>query len=1023
MDTHNHEGKHARFRMLGGLTVVNGPHVLTGPRDGKVASLLAYLAYHAGRSYPRETLTELFWPEMDPALSSNRFRVTLNRVRKLLLALRLPVNEALLVDGTHVCLSSGSIATDVAEFDALVRQANGLSAEPGLDLLERAAALYQGPLLAGYQEDWIQGERQRREEEYLDTLKKLISGKIRLQEYDQALSFARQALPVDPYREETHQEIIRIYLAIGRVDSARRQYRDMERLLKTELGITPSRSVRALLEQIEKAADDRVFDRYPATSVPVVVPPPLVTTASFWKDTDPRLPSSPTSFFGREEDLTSLCTMLLDAQIRCVTITGPAGCGKTRLAIEAARRLRSDFAGGVFWVPLERSQQPEQVPERIADALSVKLAPGQDALSALVATLLDRPPTLLILDNLEHLLDGEPNVASIVHALLTETTVSFLGTSRQRLSLSWEREYLLLPLLTPAPRSKGRPDDVDYLLEFPSIRLFVDRVRSVRPSFALTPQNAMAVSELCHHLDGLPLAIELTAAWARTLTVPQILARLNQRFDIFPSVTRDTPSRHQTLRSAIEWSYRLLSPELQRFFRSLAIFQGGWTANAAASVTDTLDVLLPLHELQTRSLILGQEQSGVMRFYFLETLREFALMLLSDDERRELRARHASYFTAWSEGFDTGVATLNSAAFLDAVETEDGNLCAALDLYLKDPGHAEPGIQIVTRMYAYWRFRSGFATGRRYIHAFLQIPVTDQPLRCTLLRLGGEFAERQGDFAEAQSLLAECVRTAREIGDEEVLQVGLNALGNLVIRIQEPPAAFPYYEEALALARKFGDPFRQVMPLINLGDIVLEIGKDAEAQPYYEEALSLSRTVGFDRGICAALASLAQVYGNRHEYDTATSYFEEALQRLRQMGERWGIGMIQSRRGRMLRMAGRYTEAEDALREALSIFREAGSKPFLSFVLWGFAYLFQWRNAPLSVRLLAAIDSFRHQVPDQIAAEEPVLRQRLRDTLGDLLFRQHYEVGRTQTLDSAAGEVLDFLNEIHSAAGSMEEID
>jgi predicted ATPase len=392
-----------------------------------------------------------------------------------------------------------------------------------------------------------------------------------------------------------------------------------------------------------------------------------------------QLPVQFTRFFGREDELTRLEEILLEEKPHLLTLTGPGGSGKTRLALEAARQLIEPFGGAVWFVPLQDLTDPGLLPGAIAASLRLPRLPQVEPLEQVVEVL-SRQPSLLVLDNFEHLLGSglmvndsmvygstinhQPSAISLVRTLLERVpSLTLLITSRQVLNLTGEREFYVSPLPTP-----GGEDTPEWLLRCPSVQLFVDRAQKVRPDFQVTPANAPAVSELCYRLEGIPLALELAAARVQVLTPVQMLAQLEHRFDFLVSRKRDEARRHQTLRAAMDWSYQLLSPELQRFFARLSVFRGGWTLEAAAAVASdewqvTSDespitshqspvisnALDTLAQLQECSLVQAEEAGAEMRFRMLETLREYAGEQLASEEQAALRERHADYFLHWVE--------------------------------------------------------------------------------------------------------------------------------------------------------------------------------------------------------------------------------------------------------------------------------------------------------------------------------------------------------------------------------------
>jgi predicted ATPase len=362
--------------------------------------------------------------------------------------------------------------------------------------------------------------------------------------------------------------------------------------------------------------------------------------------------------------------MLVAEQRRLVTLTGSGGSGKTRLAVEVARGLVEEFQGAVWFVSLADLSDARLIVESVRDALRLPRSPSMDPLEQVVAAL-GRQPALLLLDNFEHLLI---HGAALVRDLLERVeTLTVLVTSRQRLDLAGERELVVLPL--PIPRAA---DSVEELIRCESVQIFTDRAQAVRSEFEVTSANARAVAELCRRLEGIPLAVELAAARAQVLTPAQMLAQIADRFDLLVSRERDVPTRHRTLRAALDWSYQLLSPELQRLFARLSVFRGGWTAEATEAVCEEPKALDYLEVLRECSLVVAEEQTQEMRFHMLETLREYAREQLSPEERVVLEQRHAAHFLALAEQAMPELLGPKQGIWLARLEQEHDNLRSAL---------------------------------------------------------------------------------------------------------------------------------------------------------------------------------------------------------------------------------------------------------------------------------------------------------------------------------------------------------
>jgi predicted ATPase len=389
-----------------------------------------------------------------------------------------------------------------------------------------------------------------------------------------------------------------------------------------------------------------------------------------------QLPPPLTRFFGREEEIANLRRSLREPQTRLVTLTGPGASGKTRLALAVAEELRERYRGAVWFVPLADLLDVGQIVDSVGAALGLDRVPAADPLEA-VALFLSDQPSLLVLDNFEQLVEeGAPEVRRLLDRV---PTLTCLATSRQRLGLTGEREFVVHPL--PVPYS---PETVEETARFPSVQLFVDRAQAVRADFQATRANAAALAELCRRLEGLPLALELAAARSSLLSPAQLLEQLTRReggpWAMLGSRQRDATPRHRSLRAALEWSYQLLAPELQQFFARLSVFRGGWTLEAAQAVCQAGDALDLLEQLRDGSLITVDTTEGEGRYRLLETLREYAWeQLAAAGARRERMRRHAAFFLAVAERADHALDSEDGVERLQEVQREYDNMQAALD--------------------------------------------------------------------------------------------------------------------------------------------------------------------------------------------------------------------------------------------------------------------------------------------------------------------------------------------------------
>ncbi|MES2459107.1 MAG: AAA family ATPase, partial [Armatimonadota bacterium] len=461
-------------------------------------------------------------------------------------------------------------------------------------------------------------------------------------------------------------------------------------------------------------------------------------------------------FFGREEEVSQIADSLCGDEVRLLTLTGPGGTGKTRLAIEAARQMSAHFSGGTWFVPLAELPDASRFFEAVGKALGLSSGTGGNQEERVIAALqekADSGPVLLVMDNFEQIVDS---AAFPLNTLLNRVrTLSCLVTSRQRLLLEGEREQPVRPL--PTPLHPGTPQ---VLLEFPSVQLFVNRAQAARSDFQLTARNADAITALCTRLEGIPLAIELSAAWSQTLTPAQMLERLNRRFDLLVSKRRDVSPRHSTLRATIEWSFRLLSLDLQSFFAQLSVFRGGWTLEAAETVSQDPFAMGFLAELCERSLIIAEETpNGTMRYRMLESMREFVAERLADSGASDIRRRYIGYFLDFSEAGAAQLTGPLQSEWLNRIEDDHGNLRAILAYFAASdaPDDKETHLRLAGTLWRFWMMRGYLTEGRQHLATALdRAESTPRPSRVLALAAAGNLAGAQGDRVAALRYLETC---------------------------------------------------------------------------------------------------------------------------------------------------------------------------------------------------------------------------------------------------------------------------
>ncbi len=661
------------------------------------------------------------------------------------------------------------------------------------------------------------------------------------------------------------------------------------------------------------------------------------------------LPIQATPFVGRESVVAAVREQLLQPDVRLLTLIGPGGTGKTRLALQVAAELLDDFEDGVFFVPLAPTNDPTLVAAAIAQALGVQESEGRPVLDLLKGYLRDRR-LLLVLDNFEQVLDAAAEIADLPASC---PRLKILVTSRSVLHLYGAHNFPVPPLELPDPR---RLPPLDKLTQFEAVRLFVERARAVKPDFQVTNANAPAVAEICSRLDGLPLAIELAAARVRLLPPEAMLARMERRLPLMTGGARDLPARQQTLRGAMAWGYDLLEPDEQTLFRRLAAFSGGFTLEAAEAVCGSgagergrgkgeggeddshspfplplspleIDVLDGVASLVDKSWLRQHDPGeGEPRFSMLGTIREFGLERLEETaEVGAVRDRHAAWFLELSAGALHGLRGPEQVAWLARLDPEHANFRAALD-WLGRQGRHDERMVLAANLWWFWLLRAQFSEGVAWIEESLASGPSAAPShgRALATFAVGALAVFKSDFALARRRLEESAAMARDLGEDGKLAYPLIFLGHAHMFGGDPAGAAPFYDQGLATARRVGDAWATAVGVLFKAMLALGADDRVEARSLADEALRTFRPTGDRWGSSFTQAIIGRIAALEGDYDTARSCLNDALAFRRLIGDRWGAAQTLNGLGEAGRAAGDLLAARAAFEEALELFIETG---------------------------------------------------------------------------------------------------
>jgi len=948
--------------LFGPMQVLVDGNPIPRPRSRKTLRLFALLTLRHNRPVEREWLTGVFWPDMDPPQAFANLRPILSELRSGLGSqkerLQSPDRHTLLLDLTGA-------EVDLLSFDAAIKSGQ-------LSELERAVALYQGPLLEGCYEEWVSPERSVRDLNCLQALLKLANAARTTGNLETAVGFFQRAATLDPWSDTARRGWMEALAQMGDSNAALLVYRKYVEALRSDPKATPDQETTLLYQRLRADAQQQTVT--PVTAPQMAAPPPVIGY----------LPHPLTDLVGREDEQIEVAARL--RRSRLVTLVGLGGIGKTRLAIATASEIVQEYADGVWLVALEALSEGKQVAQQIASVMGLQEKPHQSPLQRVTDHLCKRQ-LLLVLDNCEHLLMASAQAAD--HLLRECANVHILATSREALGITGETVWAVPALTTPDPTHL--PQACATLLRvlrgYESVQLFVERAQAIQKTFALNGENAAAVAQIGSKLEGIPLAIELAAARVNALTVEQIAARLDDHLALLTGGSRTVMSRQQTLRATLDWSHAQLSQSEQILLRRLSVFAGGWTLQAAEAVCvgreiQAREMLDLLTALVAKSLILFEEGQEGGRYRMLEIVRQYAAERLNaSEEAQEAETKHRDWFVALSEAAELELRSARKKIWIHRLTADYDNLRLAMSRCGSDASGIEAGLRMTGALSQFWSGRYAYREGRAHLQAALGKGGTPSPTRewGKALHALGLIIERQGepllarehlekalhiheqigdrqgigaslhtlgsialtlgDMAAGQAFLDQSVAIRREVGDRYGIAISLESLGWLALRTADFEKAKSLYEESLALFRECGDQDKIAISLRYLGVIAKEFGEYALAERLLEEALYLFTDLGNRREEAFTLHALAGMANSRRLFDTAQTHYQASLSLLSELGDRNGVATTSRALG-MVALSQKDPKAAHAyLAEGLQIYREIGNKTGVANSLHGLGIL------------------------------------------------------------------------------------
>ena len=974
-------------RLLGKFVILSGgePVAIT---SRPAQSLFAFLILNAGTGYRREKLAGLLWPDSLEETARGNLRHALWQIRKSLP----PSTEYLLVDDLILAFNvSSEHWLDAAELKKLSESA---SAD---DLIE-GLSNYYGELLPGFYDEWVVLEREHLNSVFEHHMARLMWLLEEKQRWLEILDWGERLIKLGHKPEPAYRALMSAHAAKGDMSKVAATY---DRCLKSlkEFGVEPSEQTRKLYERLKSGKE--TFETEPTSYISEKQEHPQKTN----------MPVPITSFIGREREIEEVKHLL--STTRLLTLTGSGGIGKTRLAIQAAKNLTRVYKDGIWWVELAPVIDSRLVPQAVAQVLGVRESPGQP-LTETLKNFLREKQLLLILDNCEHLITASAQLADDL--LIYCENLKILTTSREALGITGETTMHVPVLSFPV---LAHLSQLQNLKEFESVQLFAERAAAVQPELALTQENAFMVTQICHRLDGIPLALELAAARVKILSLEEIAKRLDDRFTLLTQGSRTALPRHQTLRAAIDWSHDLLTDPERTLFWRLSVFAGEFTFPAMESVavggdvakSQVIDLLGQLIDKSLITVKAGSEDSGhETRYGMLETIREYAReKLVESGELEKLRQRHRDYFIALAERAEPKLKSGEQFEWLDRLELEHDNLRAAWDCAIESD--ADLALSLAWALLDFWLMRGNPSEGREWSAKLLELTKQwgDTARRAHVLSLAGRLIHQQLNYGAARQLLEQALHIARASGDKREIAFVVLWFGRTLIHQGDHQAAQSFLQESFSIYEELKDEWGVAMAFSFLAELAQNRGDYSQAKEFSMKSLSKFQAIGDQFRAEHVLTSLGEVARLEGQYERAAAFYEQALEILRNLRSgRRSLAIALGNLAWVWLHRGDDLKANDYFEESLKIYREGDEKMGMLDCLCGFAARLGMTGRPEQAAcLFGALESLPESVGVAWQAEPADQKEldhylaAVRGQLDEAAFEKAWAEGRAMTLEQA----------------------